>query len=148
MKIVLTEDVKNVGRAGEIVDVKPGYGRNFLIKNKLGLPGTPENIALAEAEAAERVRQFENDKKGAQELADALSKTEITVKQKAAEDGKLYGSITSKDIATALEEQSKIKVDKRKISLDAPIRHVGRIEVKIKTFAEVSGTLVVNVEAE
>lgn len=148
MKVVLIEDVKKVGKAGEIVEVKPGYGRNFLIKNKLGLPGTEENIALAEKQAAERVKQFENDRKGAAELAEALDKATITIKKKASDEGKLYGSVTNKDIAEALETQCKIKVDKRKISLHEPIRNIGRIEATIKVFTGITGNLTINVESE
>lgn len=147
MKVVLLEDVKNVGKAGDIVDVKDGYGRNFLIKNKKGLPGTKENIAKAEEAQALKKQQIEEERQAAVALAKVIDETTITIAEKAGEDGKLFGSVTSKDIAEALEAQKDIKVDKRKIALNAPVRNIGRIEVKVKTYAGVEGTLTVVVEA-
>ena len=147
MKVVLLEDVQNVGKAGEIVNVKDGYGRNFLIKTNKGLPGTQENIAKAEEAQALKKQQMEEERQAAVALAKVIDDTTITIAEKAGEDGKLFGSVTSKDIAEALEAQKEIKVDKRKIALNAPVRNVGRIEVKVKTYAGVEGNLTVVVEA-
>ena len=146
MKVVLLEDVQNVGKAGEIVNVKDGYGRNFLIKTNKGLPGTKENIAKAEEAQALKKQQMEEERQAAVALAKVIDDTTITIAEKAGEDGKLFGSVTSKDIAEALEAQKEIKVDKRKIALNAPVRNVGRIEVKVKTYAGVEGNLTVVVE--
>lgn len=148
MKVVLLEDVLNVGKAGDIVNVKDGYGRNFLIKNGKGLPGTKENIAKAEADAAERARLKEEERQAAIKLAEDLGNMTITIKERAGEDGKLFGSVTSKDIAEALEAQKNIKIDKRKVLLAEPVRAIGRLEVKIKTYAGVEGTLTVEVKSE
>ena len=147
MKVVLLEDVQNVGKAGEIVNVKDGYGRNFLIKTNKGLPGTKENIAKAEEAQALKKQQMEEERQAAVALAKVIDDTTITIAEKAGEDGKLFGSVTSKDIAEALEAQKEIKVDKRKIALNAPVRNVGRIEVKVKTYAGVEGNLTVVVES-
>ena len=147
MKVVLLEDVQNVGKAGEIVNVKDGYGRNFLIKTNKGLTGTKENIAKAEEAQALKKQQMEEERQAAVALAKVIDDTTITIAEKAGEDGKLFGSVTSKDIAEALEAQKEIKVDKRKIALNAPVRNVGRIEVKVKTYAGVEGNLTVVVEA-
>lgn len=148
MKVVLLENVKNVGNKGEIVEVKDGYGRNFLIKNKKGLLGTPENIEMAEKAKAEEAKRLEDEKKAAIALAKLIDDTEITVTERAGEDGKLFGSVTSKDIGEALETQKSIKIDKRKIELDSPIRNVGRIEVKVKTYQGILGNLTVLVKGE
>ncbi len=146
MKVVLLEDVMNVGKAGDIVDVKDGYGRNFLIKNKKGLPGTKENIAEAERQQELKRQKQAEEKQAAIDLAKKIDETTLKIMEKAGEDGKLFGSVTSKDIAEALEKDKGLKVDKRKVALDSPIRNVGRIEVKIKTYAGVEGHLTVVVE--
>ncbi|MEG0378262.1 MAG: 50S ribosomal protein L9 [Eubacterium sp.] len=146
MKVVLIENVKNVGNAGDVVEVKDGYGRNFLIKTKKGLPGTKENIKKAEEERALKAQKLEEERQLALELAKIIDETTIKITEKAGEDGKLFGSVTSKDIAEALEKQKEIKVDKRKVALDSPIRNVGRIEVRVKTHTGVEGNLTVVVE--
>lgn len=148
MKVVLLEDVLKVGKAGDIVEVKDGYGRNFLIKTGKGVPGTKENIAKAKAAQAEKLRQQEEDRQAAIALAKDIDNMTITIKERAGEDGKLFGSVTSKDIAEALEAQKQIKIDKRKVMLAEPVRSVGRIEVRVKTYAGVEGNLTVEVTAQ
>ena len=148
MKVVLTQNVKGVGNAGDIVEVKDGYGRNYLIKNKKGLPGTKENIANAIKQQEERAKALAEEKQAAVDLAARLSKTTITIAERAGDDGQLFGSVTSKDIAQALKDQEGIEIDKRKITLAEPIRHVGKLDVKVKTYAGVEGELKVMVVAE
>lgn len=148
MKVVLIENVKGLGNAGDIVEVKDGYGRNFIIKNKKGLPGTKENIEMALAQQAERAKVLAEEKQAAVELAAKLSKTTITIAERSGEDGQLFGSVTSKDIAQALKDQEGIDIDKRKITLAEPIRHIGKMDVKVKTYAGVEGELTVAVVAE
>lgn len=148
MKVVLLENVKNVGNKGDIVEVKDGYGRNFLIKNKKAVIGSDENIQAANQAKADEAQKIEEERKEAQQLAQQLDKTEINIVERAGEDGKLFGSVTSKDIAERLEAEKGIKIDKRKIELDAPIRNVGRIEVKIKTYQGITGSLTVIVKGE
>ena len=148
MKVVLLENVKNVGNKGDIVEVKDGYGRNFLIKNKKAVIGSDENIEAANQAKADEVEKIKEEREEAQKLADTLGKTEITIVERAADDGKLFGSVTTKDIAERLEAEKGIKIDKRKIELDAPIRNVGRIEVKIKTYQGIIGNLTVIVKGE
>ncbi len=145
MKVVLIEDVKGLGIAGDVVNVKPGYGNNFLIKEGKAVLGSKENIARAEQIKIEKAKENAANKESAQVLADLLSQTTITISERAADDGKLFGSVTAKDIAQGLQEQKGITVDKRKISLSAPIRNVGRAEVKIKTFPGIEGELTVEV---
>ncbi|MGL4283458.1 MAG: 50S ribosomal protein L9 [Eubacterium aggregans] len=148
MKVVLIENVKGLGNAGDIVEVKDGYGRNFIIKNKKGLPGTKENIEMALAKQAERAKVLVEEKQAAVELAAKLSKTTITIAERSGEYGQLFGSVTSKDIAQALKDQEGIDIDKRKITLAEPIRHIGKMDVKVKTYAGVEGELTVAVVAE
>lgn len=148
MKVVLVEDVQGLGKAGDIVNVKDGYGRNFIIKNKKGLPGTKENIEAAIQAQKERELAQAEEKKAAEKLADNLSKMTVTIKERASENGDLYGSVTSKDIALALKEQKDLEIDKRKITLAEPIRHIGKAEVKVKTYAGVEGSLTVNIIRE
>ncbi|MBC3804855.1 50S ribosomal protein L9 [Acetobacterium fimetarium] len=148
MKVVLLENVKNVGNKGDIVEVKDGYGRNFLIKTNKGVIGNKENIAKAEKEKAEEAKKLEEERQEAIALAKKIDQTEINITERAGEDGKLFGSVTSKDITEALEKQKGIKVDKRKVELEMPIRNVGRIEVKIKTHQGIMGNLTVVVKGE
>lgn len=148
MKVILLENVKNVGNKGDIVEVKDGYGRNFLIKTKKGIIGNKENIEMAKKIIADEVKQIKDERGEAIALAKVLDETEINITERAGEDGKLFGSVTSKDISEALEKAKGIKIDKRKIELDMPIRKVGRIEVKVKTYQGVIGTLTVIVKGE
>jgi len=148
MKIILLENVKNVGNKGDIVEVKDGYGRNFLIKTKKGIIGNRENIKIAEQSRADEEARLDEEREEAVALAKILDETEIKITERAGEDGKLFGSVTSKDITEALEKAKGIKIDKRKVELEMPIRNIGRIEVKVKTYQGVIGNLTVIVEGE
>lgn len=148
MKIILLENVKNVGNKGDVVEVKDGYGRNFLIKTKKGIIGNRENIKIAEQSRADEEARLDEERDEAVALAKILDETEIKITERAGEDGKLFGSVTSKDITEALEKAKGIKIDKRKVGLELPIRNIGRIEVKVKTYQGVIGNLTVIVEGE
>ncbi|KNZ42574.1 50S ribosomal protein L9 [Acetobacterium bakii] len=148
MKVILLENVKNVGNKGDIVEVKDGYGRNFLLKTKKGIIGNRENVKIAEQAKIDDSKRLEEERAEAVALAKVLDETEIKITERAGEDGKLFGSVTSKDITEALEKATGIKVDKRKVELEMPIRNVGRIEVKVKTYQGVIGTLTIVVEGE
>jgi len=148
MKVILLENVKNVGNKGDIVEVKDGYGRNFLLKTKKGIIGNRENVKIAEQARIDDTKRLEEEREEAVALAKVLDETEIKITERAGEDGKLFGSVTSKDITEALEKATGIKVDKRKVELEMPIRNVGRVEVKVKTYQGVIGTLTVVVEGE
>lgn len=146
MKVVLLQDVENVGKAGDIVNVKDGYGRNFIIKLKKGLPGTKENIERAEAEQAAKAQAKKEEKAAAEALTKELAATELVITERAGADGQLYGSVTSKDIAAALIAQKNVEIDKRKITVVEPIRNVGRFVVRVKTYTGVEGDLTVIVK--
>jgi large subunit ribosomal protein L9 len=129
---ILLKDVENLGEAGEAIDVSPGYLRNYLLPRKLAQPATTG--ALEEArrrrDAAEQAAQQAAER--AEETAALLAKTVLTIPHRAGEDGKLYGSVTSKEIADAIAEARGLKVDRRKIRLDDPIREVGTYMVEVE----------------
>ena len=148
MKVVLLQDVDKVGKAGDIVEVKNGYGRNYLIKNKLGVLGTRENIKAAEKRQEEIRKQKEEERKAAVALAEKLDATQLVIHERTSDEGTLFGSVTNKNIAEALESEMGIVVDKRKIELADPIRNVGKFTIPIKTYAGVEGKLTVVVAAK
>src|SRR6059036_3870785 len=135
---ILLKDVEGVGDRGAVVDVSKGYLRNFLIPRKLAQPATKASIAAAQArmEATERAQQEATSL--AQENADVLSPTVLTIHQQAGDDGRLFGSVTTQDIADAIRDARGIKVDRRKIHLDDPIRHTGTYMVVVEVTDEVT----------
>lgn len=147
MKVILLEDVNGLGKKGEVVKAKDGYVRNFLFPKNLAIEATKENIKKNEEIQKAMEAQKEKEIEDAKILAEKISNITLTIKSKAAEDGKLYGSITSKDIAIALKDMENIEVDKRKIELAEPVRNIGHIEVKIKILPQIYGNLNINVEA-
>jgi large subunit ribosomal protein L9 len=129
---ILLKDVENLGSAGEPVDVSSGYLRNYLIPRKLAQPATKGALEDAERrrEAAERAEREQAER--AAETAALLSKTVLTISHRAGEDGKLFGSVTSKEIADAIREARGLRVDRRRIRLDDPIREVGTYMVEVE----------------
>ena len=129
---ILLKDVEPLGKAGEPVDVSPGYLRNYLVPRRLAQPATPGALeeALRRREVAERVAREAEER--ASETAALLSKTVLTVAHRAGEDGKLYGSVTTKEIADAISDARGLKVDRRKIRLDQPIHEVGTYMIEIE----------------
>lgn len=136
MKVILLEDVKGLGKKGELVNAKTGYARNFLFPNKKALEGTKENIEKWE----EDVRMQQENKKEAQAAAEnqkaELEKTSVELKMKSGEGGRLFGSITSQDIADALEKKGH-KIDKKKIELKNPIKELGNFTVPVRVYPEI-----------
>jgi len=148
MKVVLLQDVEKLGQAGDIVDVKMGYGRNYLLPGGLALEGTKENIANAEKAKEERAAQLEAEKAAAEELAAQINDITLNISKKASPEGTLFGSVTNKEVAQALKDQKGIAIDKRKINLQDPIRNIGSFTIPVKVYAGVEGQLTVKVEAE
>ena len=147
MKLILREDVENLGKGGDLVDVKPGYGRNFLLPRGLAVTANPKNVRelehqkkMAEAKAAKL-------KASAQAVAKRLADTPVALKRKVGEQDKLYGSVTALDIVEALAARG-LQLDRRTIDLAEPIKTVGDFEVPVKLHREVIGTARVKVEAE
>ena len=128
---ILLEDVESLGQAGDAIDVSPGYLRNFLLPRKLAQSATPASLeeARRRREAAERAAREAAEK--AEENAALLSKTVLTIQHRAGEDGKLYGSVTTKEIAEAIAEARGLKIDRKRIRLEDPIREVGTYLVEI-----------------
>jgi large subunit ribosomal protein L9 len=129
---ILLKDVESLGKAGEAIDVSPGYLRNYLLPRKLAQPATAGSLeeARRRQEAAERAAREASER--AEENAALLAKTVLTIQHRAGEDGKLYGSVTSKEIADAISEARGMRVDRKRIRLDDPIRELGTYMVEIE----------------
>jgi large subunit ribosomal protein L9 len=129
---ILLKDVETLGEAGDAVDVSPGYLRNYLVPRKLAQPATTRSLEEAQRrrEAAERAAKEAAERAG--QTAALLAKTVLTIQHRAGEDGKLYGSVTSAEIAEAISDARGLKVDRRKIRLDDPIREIGTYMVEVE----------------
>ncbi|AUJ83906.1 50S ribosomal protein L9 [Enterococcus sp. CR-Ec1] len=143
MKVIFLQDVKGKGKKGDIKEVPNGYAQNFLIKNNLAKPANNESMAELKGKQKAKEKQDAEVLAEAKELKVLLEKEETVVKinAKAGEDGRLFGSIPSKQIADALNKQYKIKIDKRKIELDQPIRALGFTQVPVKLHPQVTATI-------
>jgi large subunit ribosomal protein L9 len=138
MKVILREDVDNVGLRGEVVDVARGYARNFLLPRKLAEPATPARMAEVEKVAAQRARHEAQSFEQAQEISQRVGQLELRFDVKAGETGVLFGSVTPTDIADTLWERHKVRVDRRKIELAEPIKRIGRYEIPVELFQDVT----------
>jgi large subunit ribosomal protein L9 len=147
IEVILREDVKTLGQAGEMVRVKPGYARNYLLPQGLAYEATEGNKKRIAAETRARVSRNEAERSEAQRLADTLGAVKLSLAGKAGEEGKLFGSITSQDIADALAREGHT-VDKRRIELEHPIKTVGAHAVTVRLHPEVHAELRVTVAAE
>ena len=138
---ILLQDVETLGERGTVVDVSPGYLRNYLVPRKLAEPATAGSIkaATSRREAAEQAVKDAAER--AQENAALLGRTVLTITQQAGDDGRLFGSVTTQDIAEAIRDARGIKVDRRKIHLDDPIRHTGTYMVVVEVTDEVTATV-------
>ena len=141
MKVILKSDVKKVGKKGEIVEVADGYARNFLIPKKLALQADAKILNDIKNKEEARQRKIELEKKAARETAEKLQALMVKVKLQQGADGKVYGSVTTKDIADALLEQYGIEIDKRKIVLSSPIKQYGTYPVDVKIYPEITGKI-------
>jgi large subunit ribosomal protein L9 len=147
MKVILKQDVEKLGKAGDIVKVAPGYGRNYLIPRQIATEATPGNIKIVEQERQTQARLDFREKEAAGLLAKDIVKLTANIKRKTGEGGSLYGSVTAIDIADFLVAH-KIDIDKRKIQLDEPIKTVGEYQVPIRLHREVTVLIKVIVESE
>jgi large subunit ribosomal protein L9 len=138
---ILLKDVEGVGERGEVIDVSKGYLRNFLIPRKLAQPATKGAIQAAERKAQAETRAKEQAVTRSQEHADLLNRTVLTISQQAGEDGRLFGSVTTQDIAEAIRDARGITVDRRKVHLEEPIRHVGTYMVVVEVDDGVTSTV-------
>jgi large subunit ribosomal protein L9 len=147
MKLILREDVYNLGKGGELVEVKPGYGRNFLIPRGLAVLANPKNIREVEHQKAVAAAKAAKLKASAEAVARRLSDTPLSFKRKVGEQDKLYGSVTAMDLAEALAARG-VQIDRRSIDLSEPLKTLGDFEVGVKLHSDVVGKVKVKVEAE
>lgn len=146
MKVILTQDVKAQGKKGQLIDVSDGYARNFLLPKKLAVEATATNMSeLKNAETKKRIQE-EKELATAKETAAKLEGITVKIKRSSGEDGKLYGSVSAKDIAEAASEQFGIDIDKRKIVLAEPVKAYGSYTVNVKLHSAVSGKIAFVVE--
>ena len=148
MKVVLLQDVKKIGKKGDVVEVSDGYGRNVLIRKGLGVEGTKANLNTAAQRQESKVFK---DKVAADEaviMAAQLKKVKVVIKVQCGEDGKIFGSVTGKDISEALEKQYKFKLEKKNIRLKSPIKTLGEYDVEVWVHQQVTSSVHVSVVAE
>ena len=146
IQVILLEDVAGQGRKGEIVTVSDGYAHNFLLKNKKGVLATAEELQKIENRKKKEAKKFEEDKNKALELKKLLESKVIKISVKAGENGKLFGAITSKEVAAHIKEDLGLEIDKKKI--EANIKALGPDEVHVKLFPDVKAVVKVNVVAQ
>ncbi len=147
MKLILREDVENLGKGGDLVDVKPGYGRNFLLPRGLAVTANTKNVRELEHQKTVASAKTAKLKASAEAIAKRLAETPVVLKRKAGEQDKLFGSVTAIDIAEALAARG-LQLDRRAIDLAEPIKTVGDFEVPVKLHHDVVGKVKVKVEAE
>jgi len=140
MKVILKEDVKNLGDLGEVVNVSDGYARNYLIPKGLAEFATPENIRMLDRESKIKKDKLEKLKKEAELFAQKLEEVSCTIVKKAGEDDKLFGSVTTQDVQESLKNEG-IEIDKKKIVLEEPIKSLGVYKVSIKIHPEVDASV-------
>ncbi len=146
MKVILLQDVKSLGKKGQIVDVNDGYARNFILPKKLGQEATSQNLNTLKLQKANEARVAQENLDNARAFADELSKLTVVVGMKAGEGGKLFGSVASKEIAEEAKKQFGVEIDKKKIVLAEPIRSFGTFEVAVKLHPEVTANMKVKVQ--
>jgi large subunit ribosomal protein L9 len=147
MKIILMEDVPTLGRRGDVREVATGYARNYLLPKKLALPATSGNLQNLENLKRQRERAETKAREEAAGTAERIARLTLAVTTRASEDGRLFGSVTTQDIATFLE-QHQVAVEKRRVLLDEPIKALGEYQVPIRLHHDVTATLAVTVTRE
>lgn len=141
MIVILKQDVKGTGKAGEVVKVNDGFARNMLLRKGLAIEATEGNIRSLEKQKALQLQKEKENKERAVKQAEELKSKKVVIKAKSGEGGKLFGSITSKDIADAMNSQLGMNVEKKKIELAGPLKQLGSYEVAIKLYQEIKGVL-------
>jgi large subunit ribosomal protein L9 len=147
MDLILREDVEKLGTRGQLVKVSPGYARNFLLPKKLAVAATESNKKIVEQERQAHLRREAKEVSDATDLGKMMTDVSVTISQKAGENDQLFGSVTSKDIAEALEKQG-YTIERRKIVLDEPIRTLGEFKVPLRLHREVTAEIAVRVVKE
>ena len=145
MKVILLEDVKSLGKKGDVVNVSDGYARNMLLPKKLGVEANTSNMNDLKLQKANADKLAQEQLEAAQELAAVLETKEVVLKMKSGEGGRAFGSVSSKEIAAAAKEQCGLELDKKKIQLPEPLKALGAYEVGVKLHPKVTGKLKVKV---
>lgn len=145
MKVILLEDVKALGKKGQVVDVSDGYGKNFILKKKLGVEANGANMNDLKLQKAQNEKLAKEQLEAAKALAARLEEMSVTISIKAGEGGRAFGSVSSKEIAAAYKEQNDVEIDKKKIQLPEALKTFGTHEVPVKLHPQVTGTLRVKV---
>ena len=148
MKVVLLQDVKKMGKKGDVVEASDGYGRNVLIRKGLGVEGTKANLNTAAQRQESKVFKDQVAADEAVIMAAQLKKVKVVIKVQCGEDGRIFGSVTGKDISEALEKQYKFKLEKKNIRLKSPIKTLGEYDVEVWVHQQVTSTVHVSVVAE
>jgi large subunit ribosomal protein L9 len=147
MEVILREDIEKLGNRGQVVNVAAGYARNYLLPKRLAVEATDANKKIVEQERQAHLRREHKLQSEAEDLSKLLSGVTVTIAQKAGDADQLFGSVTSKDIADALEAQN-YTIDRRKIVLDEPIKQLGEFKIEVKLHREVSAEITVQVVRE
>lgn len=147
MQVILRADVENLGRLGDVVTVKPGYGRNYLLPQGMAMPATKANVKVFELERKKLQAEMDALRGAAGELGERIGKTDITITMRVGENDKLYGSVTSAVIADALAARG-IEIDRRRVIIDAPIRTIGKFPVRVRLHADVVTEFTITVAPE
>lgn len=147
MKVILLQEVDNLGEEGEIVTVKPGYGRNYLIPQGLARIATKGTVKARQEELRQRARKLEKAREDAERLADELAKTEVVVYAKVGEENRIFGTVTPTQVADGLVQQGHL-IDRRNVTIDEDIRMIGVYTATVKLHSKVKGTVKVRVEPE
>ncbi len=147
MKVILTKDVKGLGYIGEIKEVSDGYARNFLLAKGLAKEATSQNLNIAKQQQKANENRKLLERLSAEEAANKLKGLKVVVKEKCGENGRLFGSVTSKEISEAILKQHGIEIDKKRIVMDGPLKDLGEVKLQVKLHAGISTEIVVSVEA-
>lgn len=147
MKVILLEDVKKVGKKGEIVEVSDAYARNVLLRKNVGVEATPANLNTLKLKKANDEKVAAENLAEAQSLKEKIEKGSVALKVKSGEGGKLFGSVSNGQIADAIKEQMGIEIDRRKIVIASPIKNIGDMTVDVKLHPQVKAELSVKVES-
>ena len=139
MKVILTQDIKNIGKKDQILEVNDGYARNFLIPKKLGVQATTANLALLKSKQESKDFKKQEEKKEAKKISEKLEKIRLDIKVKSGENGKIFGGVTSKEIVEILKDKYSINIEKKKVDLKETIKTAGITIVEIKLFEGVIG---------
>ena len=148
MKVILLQDIKNVGKKDEIINANDGYARNFLFPKNLAIEATKDNLLKLQAKKDSKAHKKSLEIEEFKKQAEKISKLVLEIKVKAGENGKIFGGVTSKEISEELNKQNKIQVDKKKIVLKETIKNIGRFTVDIKFGEGINAKLTLNIQPE